>query len=323
MTPMPLPRIASVGFTCRDADALAGWYERWLDFERIAEHEHSDDAICALVGLPGAHLRCLTLQLGEERLELWQVRDAGGHRPGRPVPVDSRSNDLGFQHICLVTPELAAVAPSIEAQIRSGALRPISSTPQRLPDWNAAAAGIVAFKFHDPEGHPLELLQFPPDKGDPRWHRPGGTALLGFDHSAIGITDPQRTGRFHGELLGLAHGGGGTNHGPEQDRLDGLEGTAVQIDAWRPPQGMGIESLAYRTPAGGRPQPVDLGFQDLCHWQLRLEVSDPEAIAARVETCGGRLISAGVLALGENLPPWRLGLQVADPDGHRLQLVCR
>ncbi len=31
--------------------------------------------------------------------------------------------------------------------------------PQRLPDWNTAAAGIGAYKFRDPEGHRLQLLQ--------------------------------------------------------------------------------------------------------------------------------------------------------------------
>lgn len=318
---MECPRIASAGFTCGDAEALADWYGSRFGFQLSARHEHHADAYCQLVGLPGARLRRLSLQLGDEQLELTQVLDPGPHRPGRPIPADSRSNDLWFQHLCLVVPDLQAVSAAIEAQIRCGDLRPISSAPQRLPDWNAAAAGIVAFKFHDPEGHPLELLQFPPDKGDARWHHPGGAAVLGIDHSAIGIADPERIARFYGELLGLRHGGGGTNRGPEQDGLDGLDSTAVQIDAWRPPQGMGIETLAYRSPAGGRRQPVDFGAQDLSHWQLRLELNDLDAIAARVSACGGSPISGGVRELGEALPPWRRGLQLADPDGHRLQLV--
>jgi len=320
---MDLPHIHSVGFSCRDAEALADWYGSAFGFHLRERRDHDADAICALVGLPGARLRRLNLQLGAEQLELTQVVDPGLHRPGRPVPADSRSNDLWFQHICLVVPDLQRVAAPIEPQIHSGALSAISTDPQRLPDWNTAAAGIVAFKFHDPDGHPLELLQFPADKGDVRWHQLSGAAVLGIDHSAIGISDPERSRRFYGELLGLSHGGGGTNSGPEQDRLDGLQGTTVQIDAWRPPQGMGIESLAYRHPGGGRVQPPDYGAQDLSHWQLRLEVRDLEGIAAHVAACGGRLISPGVIALGDSLPPWRRGLQLADPDGHRLQLVSR
>lgn len=300
---MDLPHIHSVGFTCADAEALAAWYCEVLGFTMIERREHHADATCALVGLPGARLLRLTLGLGAERLELTEVRDPGpGNRAGRPLPADSRSNDLWFQHICLVVSDMVSVAPAIEAQVLSGALQPISTAPQRLPDWNAAAAGIVAYKFHDPDGHPLELLQFPAGKGDARWHataaaEPAATPLLGIDHSAIGIRDPERSARFYGELLGLSDGGSGTNSGPEQDRLDGLEHTEVRITPWRAPRGMGIEALAYRSPAGGRPQPADFGAQDLGHWQIRLEVSDLEAIAAGLEARGGALISDGIVAL--------------------------
>ena len=322
---MQLPHLHSVGFTCTGADGLAEWFQRWLGFRRLAASEHHADAYCSLIGLAGARLRRLILAIGEEHLELSEVLDPGPHRPGRPMPADSRSNDLWFQHICLVVPDIDAVAPALQQQIAGGALPPISSAgPQRLPDWNTAAAGIVAFKLHDPQGHPLELLQFPADKGDARWHQPPTSAVLGIDHSAIGVSDPQRTARFYGELLGLRSGGGGTNSGPEQDHLDGLNGTEVGISAWRAAEGMGLEALAYRTPAGGRPQPDDFGAQDLSHWQIRLEVNDLERIAADLESFGGHPISRGIIALQGSLgEDWSHALQVADPDGHRLQLVQR
>ena len=65
--------------------------------------------------------------------------------------------------------------------------------------WNAAAAGIQAYKVHDPEGHCLELLQFPPDKGDARWHQAAGSAtspFLGIDHSAIANADTGLSARL-------------------------------------------------------------------------------------------------------------------------------
>ena len=69
--------------------------------------------------------------------------------------------------------------------------------------------------------------------------------------------------------------------------------------------------------------PADQGLQDLAHWQLRLRVADLEAIAGRAGALGGRVISPGIVALGEQAG-W-LGasraLQLADPDGHRLQLL--
>jgi predicted enzyme related to lactoylglutathione lyase len=87
---------------------------------------------------------------------------------------------------------------------------------------------------------------------------------------------------------------------------------------------MGIEALAYRAPTGGRPQPADCGAQDLSHWQIRLEVDNLERIAAGLDACGGRLLSGGIVELEGSLgADWSRGLQVADPDGHRLQLVSR
>ena len=54
------------------------------------------------------------------------------------------------------------------ARLRQRKVEHASPEPQRLPDWNATAGGIKAFYFKDPDGHPLEILQFPAGKGDPR-----------------------------------------------------------------------------------------------------------------------------------------------------------
>lgn len=93
---------------------------------------------------------------------------------------DGRSNDLDFQHICLVTPDLEAVAMPLQAEL---------------------------------------------------------------DHSAIGV----------------------------------------------------VVRLAYLTPSGGRPMPLDQGAADAAHWLIRL-------------------------AVGASLG-YRRALQVPDPDGHALERV--
>lgn len=249
-----------------------------------------------------------------------------GGRPGRPIPADSRSNDLWFQHICLVVASIEPLLERLRPLIAAGRLPPpISSAPQRLPDWNTAAAGIVAYKLRDPEGHPLELLQFPPGKGDRRWHSGGADGpVLGIDHSAIGIADSAVSRRFYTEALGLRLAGDGENSGSEQDGLDGLEDTRVRIGSLRCPVGAGVEGLDYRSPGGGRPMPADLGLQDAAHWQLRFRLASLEGVAERVVACGGRLISAGIVELGEQAPliGAQRALQVADPDGHRLQLLA-
>ena len=322
---MTLPHIDSFGLTTADAEASAAFFETCLGFRRLGEAVVLEGGPYAqLVGLPGGRLRVLRLAIGAEVLELTEVLAPGpGARPGRPIPAGSRSNDRWFQHACLVVNSLEAALAGLQPAFAAGRITAISSAPQRLPDWNVAAAGIVAFKFRDPDGHPLELLQFPPDKGEPRWHAAVPGPVLGIDHSAIGSADTATSARFYGDLLGLAAGGDGVNSGPEQDGLDGLAGTWVRITGHRCPSGAGVECLDYREPTGGRPMPADQGLQDLAHWQLRLRVADLEAITGRAGALGGRVISPGIVALGEQAG-W-LGasraLQLADPDGHRLQLL--
>jgi catechol 2,3-dioxygenase-like lactoylglutathione lyase family enzyme len=326
----PLPHIRSFGFTSDDALALANFYERNLGFRRGPSHTIQGGAYARLIGLDGSRLELHRLHLGSETLEITQVLELGpGLRPGRAIPADSRSCDRWFQHICIVVEAMGPAAAPLQAAVAAGALRPISASPQTLPEWNKGAAGIQAYKLHDPEGHCLELLQFPPDKGDGRWHHaadadnPAASPFLGIDHSAIANADTARSCAFYEQLLGLRLGGDGVNSGIEQDQLDGLTGTEVHITAHRCPSGPGIECLNYLQPGGGRPLPADQNAADVAHWQIRLAVSDLEGIASQAKTFGATIV-AGPLELEPaiaNALGFRSGLQLHDPDGHALQLV--
>jgi catechol 2,3-dioxygenase-like lactoylglutathione lyase family enzyme len=216
-----------------------------------------------------------------------------------------------------VTADLDAAAAPVLQELAAGRLRPISSAPQTLPLNNPSAAGIRAFKFHDPEGHALELLQFPPEKGEARWHSSAAAGpLLGIDHSAIGVADSERSGRFYAELLGLRRAGDGLNQGLEQDHLDGLVGTRVRITSHRCPMGPGVECLEYQAPPGGRDRPADTTAADHLHGQIRLAVANLEAIANRVGQPPLALEPQAAAQLG-----FRRALPLHDPDGHALQVV--
>lgn len=325
---MNLPHIRSLGFTTANAEQLAHFYGTNLGCQPGRSLAIEGGSYAQLIGLPGSRLQLLQLQLGQEQLELTEVQALGpGLRPGRPVPGDSRSCDLWFQHICIVVANMAQAAAPLEACVAAGALGAISTAPQTLPSWNTAAAGIQAYKVHDPEGHCLELLQFPPDKGDARWQQAAASAItpfLGIDHSAIANADTPRSCRFYEGLLGLRLGGKGINSGPEQDHLDGLENTQVQITSHRCSEGAGVECLNYQQPQGGRPLPTDQNAADHAHWQIRLEVGDLAGIDAQLESYGGSRVSPGIVELEPaqaELLGFTRGLQVRDPDGHQLQLV--
>ena len=236
------------------------------------------------------------------------------------------ARDVPFAPAIFVVADIAAATGPVQTLIQQGQLQSISSAPQTLPSWNQAAAGIQAFKFHDPERHCLELLQFPQNKGEPRWHQATeGSTFLGIDHSAIANADTPRSCRFYEELLGLRLGGDGVNSGIEQDHLDGLSGTEVRITGHRCPEGPGIECLNYLQPAGGRALPADQHSADSAHWQIRLAVSDLEAIASQLESYGGSWVSPGIVELsGEQATAlgFSRALQIRDPDSHQLQIVC-
>jgi catechol 2,3-dioxygenase-like lactoylglutathione lyase family enzyme len=312
---MSCKRILAISQTCCDLEAQANWYCRQLGFEQEGSERLQGQWIARLFGNQElTSLERAVLRLGNEQLQLWQWPAASA-----PTPADSRSNDRWFQHICMVTNDLkASYSDALKACSQA-----ISSAPQTLPEWNPGAAGIQAVKFKDPLGHPLELLEFPADKGDPRWHqqRTGSAQPMGIDHSAIGIADTDVSLHFYRDLLGLNVTGTSLNHGNEQDGLDGLGGTQVRITSLRPAgQTLGIELLNYQQPAGGR-QRREPRVTDLCEWRIVMEVDDLEELheamtrADRVNTCGE------IVSLDPGFFSRERGFFVRDPDQHALVLV--
>ena len=111
---------------------------------------------------------------------------------------------------------------------------PISDAPRHLP---ARSGGAAAFKFRDPDGHPLELIQFPDGHDD------------GIDHSAIVVLDAERSIAFYRDHLGFDVASSQINTGQEQDRLDALPDVTVEVVALTPHQPTPhLELLAYRSP---------------------------------------------------------------------------
>jgi catechol 2,3-dioxygenase-like lactoylglutathione lyase family enzyme len=193
----------------------------------------------------------ITLRLGSETIEL--VRHVG-----RPLPRDSRSNDRWFQHLAIVVSDIDRAYATV---LREGAA-PISTGPQELPAWNPNAGGIRAVYFRDPDGHPLELIQFPRGKGDPRW-QDRQRLFLGIDHSAIVVRDTDVSVAFYRDRLGLRIAATSENWGIEQERLSAVPGAHVRITALRAGSGPGVELLDYLMPRDGRPMPADTTADDL------------------------------------------------------------
>lgn len=309
--------VASVAMTVSDLDRSIDFFTRTLDFKLESRAERRGEHVERTFGVQGAHVRSALLRLGEERIEIIDFVSAGG----RPIPVDSASNDRWFQHIAIVVSDMDAAV----ARLRGAKVKEISAGPQRLPDWNVNAGGIEALYFEDPDRHVLEIIHFPDAKGDPRWHASatpcdgaGSTAglpapiFLGIDHTAIVTADTDRDLAFYTGVLGMHAAGTSNNYGIEQERLNNVFGAHLRITTLRAASGPGIELLEYLTPTNGRDYPRDSRPNDLWHWHVTL-ITGPGWEPALARARAPR-ISAAPAAPGRPLA----AVMVRDPDGHAL-----
>ncbi len=307
--------VDSIGMTVSDMDRSVDFYSKVLSFEKVSDVEVSGPAYEHLQGLFGLRMRIVHMRLGDEFIELTEyLAPKGG-----PIPVDSRSNDRWFQHIAIIVSDMDRAY----SLLRLNKVEHASSGHQRLPDWNKNAAGIRAFYFKDPDGHALEILQFPPDKGDPKWHRGTDRLFLGIDHMAIVVGDTEASLRFYRDFLGLKVAGESENYGNEQEHLNNVFGARLRITSLRSASGPGIEFLEYLTPRDGRPMPVDARANNLIHWQTRLITPDAAAAAERLRTAKFAFVSTGVIELEDGSLGFAKGFLVRDPDGHAMQLIER
>ncbi len=305
--------VRGLTLTVADLDRSVAFYESALGFRKVSATLVADADFDQLSGLFGARVRRATMALGDERIELEQFLAPAG----RSLPTDSRAQDLWFQHFAIVVRDMDAAY----GQLRLHQVQPISRAPQTIPESNAAAAGIRAYKFRDPDGHPLELLYFPPGKGDARWQQPGSSLFLGIDHSAITVADTERSKRFWVGLIGLQVVGGSLNTGSTQERLDATAGAEVRITGLRAPRdgAPGVEFLQYLSPAGGREPASPTRPNDIAHVRIVIEVDALDALVEQLSDAGVAFVSPRPVRLGASAH----GLIVKDPDGHAVMLVQR
>ena len=306
--PAPIAAVDSVTVTVSDLDRAVDFYSKVLTFEKVAEREVAGEPYEQLYGVFGLRVRSARMRLGDEYLELQQFLAPRG----RPLPADSRSNDRWFQHVAIIVSDMDAAY----ARLRRFNVEHASSGPQRLPDWNPNAGGIEAFYFRDPDGHNLEVLKFPADKGPAKWQAHDGRLFLGIDHTAIVVADTEASLRFYRDALGMHVAGTSENYGTEQEHLNNVFGAHLRITALRAAHGPGIEFLEYLAPRTGRPLPADTQAEDLWYWQVNLCSTTPADFQMALQDSHATLVSARTVRLTDAQLGWREGIITRDPDGH-------
>jgi catechol 2,3-dioxygenase-like lactoylglutathione lyase family enzyme len=302
--------VSYVAVTVSDLERSVAFFRDILTFESENTFEYTGEPHERLEGVFGLRARTTVMRLGEERLALTQYLAP----EGRPLPVDSQSNDGWFQHLAIVVSDM----DQAYARLREHHVRHASSGPQTLPDWNPNAGGIKAFYFKDPDGHALEIIWFPSGKGDARWQRPADKLFLGIDHTAIVVQDTDASLRFYRDVLDFRVVGESENYGTEQEHLNNVFGARLRITGMRAESGPGVEFLEYLAPRDGRPYPADARSNDTVHWEIVLRCVNVEALSRRLTA---NWVSPGIVPHQSPDETSLIGLVVRDPDGHFVRLV--
>jgi catechol 2,3-dioxygenase-like lactoylglutathione lyase family enzyme len=135
-------------------------------------------------------------------------------------------------------------------------------------------------------------------------------------HIGICVSDLGRARSFYTEVLGFKEVGGLLTSGETVDALLGLAGVDVEA-IYLERDGFRLELMHYRSPGHqGQAQPRPMNLLGLTHLSLR--VADLDAICARIEAAGGRILRE----TWQELPGRNTRVVMGtDPDGTRLELI--
>lgn len=250
--------IARISLVVRDLQVATTFYRDALGFETVAEMEAR--------GARGQRLR-----LGDQHLDLLSYEIEGS-----PYPTPRAANDPWFQHFAIAVNDMDGAY----ARLCRHPHEPISlGGPQRLPP---STGSVTAYKFRDPDGHPLELSLIPGSE----WTTREGGPCVGIDHTAIAVADLGASIAFY-NALGFTIAGRGYNHGPEQDRLDGLDEVNLEIVSLRTQKaGPHLELLHYRSPPPAQMRPPAM-LNDIVSTQLTLRA---DSAAGLIRDPDGRFV---------------------------------
>lgn len=291
-------------------DSMVSFFVNVLEFEEVKRWDLFAGTCEKLFQLPNTKAKFAKLRLGSQYHYL--IEFSSGQ--GSTYPENARSNDLEFQHVALVVSNMQQAYDKLMIQ----GVRSISTSPQTIPQWNKAAAGIEAFYFRSPDGHPLELIYFPPGKGNPIWQN-SDSLFLGIDHTAITISKTDESLKFYRDLLGMHVVGESLNFGDTQEKLSKVPGAKVKITSlqFADSQGMGIEFLEYESPLNGRKKSQNSAAGQLSEIETIIAVDDLSSILKKMRRSNIAFLSQSLTEIEE----FEKIMMVFDPDGHRILMT--
>lgn len=272
--PLRALRISAIQLNVANLERAVAFYEAGLGFA-----VQKGDATTA------------TMSLGGERLDLVQAPSTAA-----PYPLWPAANDPWFQHFAIRVSDMPAAYARLTRQQQT----PISvGGPQQLPP---NTGSVIAYKFRDPDGHPLELSFIPG-----RWPPPGLPLFLTIDHTALVVADIETSLAFWVGQLGFRETARLLNQGQTQWRLDGLDGALVDIVVLEAADGgPHVELLHYRN-------------STLIQPSRQFSPTDIAATKLRIRTTPALIAREGLAPL-EVQDERCQGFVLTDPDGHLVEL---
>lgn len=267
-------RILRFDRTVADLDRTEAFYRDGLGFVRDGAVEPLPLPEAEAMGLTGRNGRRLRMRLNAQSVTFLALDP-----PGSPAPPHRSATDPLFQHLAIPVRAMNAAF----AHLQTVGPAPISrGGPQVLPP---STGSVSAYKFRDPDGHPLELIHFPGGVPAARWADAPGL-FLGIDHSAVTVPDLDGALAFFTGPLGLALSERGLNRGPEQARLDGLDDPVVDVLALTPPEpAPHVELLHYREPQPAGSSPA-VGPADRASTRFVFTADDPMTVTGALRHAG-------------------------------------
>ncbi|MHB8723700.1 MAG: VOC family protein [Steroidobacteraceae bacterium] len=224
-SPARVHALTRFGLNSPNAGLLVMFYEQALGAQLELRERLDPRRLSHRAAVQGGAERSM-LRLGDAIVEVLEF-----DHPGEPYPPQLTPYDTRFQHFCIVVTDMQR---AMERLSQTAGWTAISSGgPQTL---SVKTGGVTAFKFRDPDGHPLEFLHFAADKTPAHWRQATGMGIhLGIDHSALSVANQSRSVRFY-QSLGLTLTHRTLNQGIEQGHLDGVPDPVVDVISLSPRQ---------------------------------------------------------------------------------------
>ena len=142
---MTVQAIRHTGIVVSNMDRSLPFYRDLLGMEVWADFKDDSAYVHAVTGVPGAHIWMVKLKAADDvSIELLQYLSHS-----QPVPEDSRTCDVGCNHVALQVDDLDA----LHEKLKAAGIR-FNAPPTVSPD-----GGAKVTYCRDPEGVLVELVQ--------------------------------------------------------------------------------------------------------------------------------------------------------------------